>query len=124
MLASSVAYPPTHLILPLSSSSPLALPPAHSPSSAFPVPYLVVEVFPVVLGHEAEQRQEGPAERVKAGVAVVRVTSRLQAVKAVWALPVWVGRKRQRKNIYIYIIIFVCIYRRMSTKVRQLEIAT
>lgn len=84
--------------------------------------YLVVEVLPVVLSHEAEQRQEGPAEGVEAGVAVVRVPSRLQAVEAVWALPVWAGRARQRKtdmyiNIYIYIV-------RDTQKLRQLKVAT
>lgn len=68
----------------------------------------MVEVLPVVLGHEAEQRQERPAKGVEAGVTIVRVPTRLQAVEAVRALPVWAGRKRDGK-----------IY----TKVRRLEIA-
>ena len=33
----------------------------------------LVEVLPVVLRHEAEGREEGPAEGVEAGVAVVGV---------------------------------------------------
>lgn len=48
----------------------------------------MVEVLPVVLRHQAEQGQEGPAEGVEAGVAVVRVPSYLQTVEAVGALPV------------------------------------
>ena len=46
----------------------------------------MVEVFPVVLCHQAEQRQEGPPEAVEAGVAVVWIPSCLQTVEPVWAL--------------------------------------
>lgn len=47
----------------------------------------MVEVLPVVLRHEAEQRQEGPAEAVEAGVAVVWIPACLQTVKTIRALP-------------------------------------
>lgn len=50
--------------------------------------YLVIEIFPAVLGHEAEQGQEGPAKGVKARVAVVGVATRLETFKPVWTLPV------------------------------------
>lgn len=50
--------------------------------------YLVVQIFPVVLGHEAEQGQEGPAKGVEASVAVVGVPTRLQTFKPIWTLPV------------------------------------
>lgn len=33
------------------------------------------EFFPVVLRHESEKGQESPAESVKTGVAVVRISS-------------------------------------------------
>lgn len=59
-----------------------------APPPALPAGYLVVEVLPVVLRHQAEQGQEGPAEGVEAGVAVVRVPSHLQTVEAVGTLPV------------------------------------
>lgn len=48
--------------------------------------YLMVEVFPVVLCHQAKQGQEGPPKGVEAGVAVVWVPPRLQAVKPIWTL--------------------------------------
>ena len=47
----------------------------------------MVEVLPVVLCHEPEEGEEGPAEGVKTGVAIVWVPPRLQTVKAVRALP-------------------------------------
>lgn len=48
---------------------------------------LLVEVLPVVLSHQSEQRQEGPAERVKAGVAVIWVPARFDAPESLWAQP-------------------------------------
>lgn len=49
--------------------------------------YLLVKVFPVILSHQSEQREEGPAERVKAGVIVVWVESNFEASVPLWALP-------------------------------------
>ena len=46
------------------------------------------EVLPVVLGHEPEESEEGPAEGVKAGVAVVGVPPRLYTLVALRTLPV------------------------------------
>lgn len=48
---------------------------------------LLVEVLPVVLGHESEQREERPAEGVEAGVAVVWITTRLHTYKTLWTEP-------------------------------------
>lgn len=48
--------------------------------------YLVVEILPVVLCHQAKQGEKGPPEGVEAGVAVVGVPSRLQTVKPIWTL--------------------------------------
>lgn len=49
--------------------------------------YQLEEVLPVVLGHEAEEGQEGPAEGVIAGVAIVGVPPGLHALVALRALP-------------------------------------
>lgn len=46
------------------------------------------KVLPVVLGHESEEGQEGPAERVKTGVAKVGVPPSLHACVSFWALSV------------------------------------
>lgn len=51
------------------------------------------KVLPVVLGHESEECQEGPAKRVKAGVAKVGVPPSLHARKSFWALPVNTGQE-------------------------------
>jgi len=45
-------------------------------------------VLPVVLGHESEEGQEGPAKRVKTGVAIVGVPPSLHARVSFWALPI------------------------------------
>jgi len=42
------------------------------------------EIFPKVLSHEPEEREEGPAERVVAGVPVVWVPPRPHTHKALW----------------------------------------
>lgn len=49
--------------------------------------YQLEEVLPVVLGHEAEESQKGPAERVVAGVAVVGVPSGLDTLITLRAVP-------------------------------------
>lgn len=49
--------------------------------------YQLEEVLPEVLRHEAEQRQESPAEGVVAGVAVVGVPPCLHALVSLRALP-------------------------------------
>lgn len=54
---------------------------------------LVKELFPVVLRHEPEEGQKGPAEGVKTGVAVVGIPPHFEAVKPIWALPVEDTRK-------------------------------
>lgn len=46
------------------------------------------QVLPVVLRHESEEGQEGPAEGVVAGVAVVGVSPSLYARESFWALPI------------------------------------
>ncbi len=46
------------------------------------------EVLPVVLGHESEKSQEGPAKRVKTGVAKVGVPPSLHACVSFWALSI------------------------------------
>ena len=38
--------------------------------------YKLVEVFPIVLGHESEGTEQSPWKRVKTGVAKVRIISR------------------------------------------------
>lgn len=48
----------------------------------------MVQSLPAVLCHQAEQGQEGPAEGVEAGVAIVGVATRLQALEAIRTLPV------------------------------------
>lgn len=49
---------------------------------------LLVQVFPEVLGHESEQGEEGPAEGVEAGVAIVWITTRFDTYKTLWTEPV------------------------------------
>lgn len=49
---------------------------------------LTVQVFPVVLCHEPEERQKCPAKGVKAGVAIVRITRCFHTVKTIWTFPV------------------------------------
>lgn len=49
--------------------------------------YQLEEVLPVVLCHEAEERQEGPAEGVIAGVAIVGVPPGFHALVTLGALP-------------------------------------
>lgn len=49
--------------------------------------YQLEEILPVVLGHEAEESEEGPAEGVIAGVAIVGVPSSLDALIALGAVP-------------------------------------
>lgn len=46
------------------------------------------KVLPVVLGHESEEGQEGPAKRVKTGVAKVGVPPGLHACVSLWALSI------------------------------------
>lgn len=46
------------------------------------------KVLPVVLGHESEEGQEGPAKRVKTGVTEVGVPPSLHAGVSFWALPI------------------------------------
>lgn len=46
------------------------------------------KVLPVVLGHESEEGQEGPAKRVKTGVAKVWVPPSLHAGVSFRALPI------------------------------------
>lgn len=48
---------------------------------------LLIKVFPEVLSHESEKRQEGPAEGVEAGVAVVWVTASFDTYEALWTEP-------------------------------------
>lgn len=43
------------------------------------------KVLPVVLGHESEEGEESPAERVKAGVAIVGVPPSLHTQVSFWA---------------------------------------
>lgn len=49
--------------------------------------YQLEEVLPIVLCHEAEESQEGPAEGVIAGVAIVGVPSGLDALITLRAAP-------------------------------------
>lgn len=49
--------------------------------------HLLVKVFPVILGHQSKQRQEGPTKRVKAGVTVVWVLSHFDARVPLRTLP-------------------------------------
>lgn len=46
------------------------------------------KALPVVLGHESEEGEEGPAKRVKAGVAIVGVPPSLHAHVSFWALSI------------------------------------
>lgn len=46
------------------------------------------KVLPVVLGHESEEGEEGPAKGVKTGVAIVGVPPSLHARVSLWALPI------------------------------------
>lgn len=48
---------------------------------------LLVKIFPEVLRHESEQREKSPAEGVKAGVAVVWITTCFQTYEALWTKP-------------------------------------
>lgn len=56
------------------------------------------KIFPVVLGHESEEGQEGPAKRIKAGVTKVGVPPSLHACVSFWALPV---SREERLSNYI-----------------------
>ena len=46
------------------------------------------DVFPVILRHESEEGEEGPAEGVEVGVAIVGVGSSLHARVSFWALSI------------------------------------
>lgn len=46
------------------------------------------KVLPVVLGHKSEEGKEGPAKRVEAGVAKVRIPPSLHACVSFWALSI------------------------------------
>lgn len=46
------------------------------------------KVLPVVLGHESEEGKEGPAEGVKARVAIVGVPACLQACESIRTLSI------------------------------------
>ena len=49
--------------------------------------YQLEKVLPVVLRHQTEESQEGPAEGVKAGIAIVGVPPSLYAFVALGAVP-------------------------------------
>lgn len=49
--------------------------------------YQLKEVLPIVLCHEAEESQEGPAEGVIAGVAIIGVPPSLYALVTLGAVP-------------------------------------
>lgn len=50
--------------------------------------YQLIQIFPVILGHQTKSRQKGPAERVETRVAVVRIsTVALQTRVVRWTLP-------------------------------------
>ena len=50
--------------------------------------YQLEEVLPIILCHEAEESQEGPAEGVLAGVAIVGVPPSLDTLVTLGAVPV------------------------------------
>ena len=62
--------------------------------------YQLVEVLPVVLGHEAKEGQEGPAEVVEARVAIVWVLASFDAGVTLWAFPVHMAMFAVRSIIY------------------------
>lgn len=63
---------------------------------------LLVEVFPVVLSHESEQREERPAEGVKTGVAVVGITATFDTYVALWTESVSVHKSVGKEyNIWV-----------------------
>lgn len=49
--------------------------------------YLLIEIFPIILCHESEQREEGPPKGVEAGVVIVGVLSHPDAREALGTLP-------------------------------------
>lgn len=49
--------------------------------------YQLEEVLPIILCHEAEESQEGPAEGVIAGVAIVGVPPSLHTLVTLRAVP-------------------------------------
>ena len=55
--------------------------------------YQLIEVFPVVLGHQTECTQHGPAEVVKVGVAVVGITAVLFTLIVFWARSILSGKR-------------------------------
>lgn len=55
--------------------------------------YQLIKILPVILSHESKQRQEGPAECVKARVAVIGVSPSLHTDVPFWTLSV-----KQRNN--------------------------
>lgn len=60
--------------------------------------YQHVKVFPEVLCHESEESQEGPAEAVKAGVAIVWIPPSFHACEALWAAAERWGGDREREE--------------------------
>lgn len=58
--------------------------------------YQLEKVLPVILRHETEQSQEGPAEGVVAGVAIVGVPASLDAFVALGAVP---GSKKRGEAV-------------------------
>lgn len=68
----------------------------HVPRTGRPQDELV-EVLPVVLHHEPEGREKGPAEAVERCVPVIRVVSvALQARVVLWARPRFVTQRHKR----------------------------
>ncbi len=53
---------------------------------------VMIEVLPVILCHESEEREKSPSEGVEAGVAVVRVSSGLQTFETIRTFAAETGR--------------------------------
>lgn len=49
--------------------------------------YLLVEIFPVVLSHQSEEREESPTKVIKAGEAIIWIVACFVTEITIWALP-------------------------------------
>lgn len=77
---------------------------------------LLVEVFPKVLGHESEQREECPAERVKAGVAIVWITASFDTNETLWTESVNTHRCQETQAYFCYLMFVLTLFKQNGYK--------
>lgn len=77
---------------------------------------LLVEVFPIVLSHESEQREERPAERVEAGVAIVWITASFHTNETLWTESVNTQRCQETQAYLCYLMFVLTLFKKSGCK--------